>query len=108
MRRAGLIYICSDSQFNSMTEYPKVEDCVYFTNRALENEKMEKKGHILMWRRRGEEQFHMILTCPYCGQKQERDEKFEGKPYRPICEKCGKTITIEKMLKKKKASSKSA
>lgn len=84
-----------------MVEFPNVEECNYFTKRALENEKNEKTGQIVMWRRKGSETFHFVMKCPYCSAEQERDEKFEARPYRPICQKCGKSVTIGRILKKK-------
>lgn len=79
------------------TQYPKIEETNYFTNRALENEKGEKIGKIIMWRLKGEDAFHYILKCPFCAAMTERDERFERKPYRPGCDSCGKNVLVEKI-----------
>lgn len=78
-----------------------ISECNYFTKRALENEKKEKKGSITMWRLKGQEEFNFVMTCPFCGHKQERKEVFKSKPYRPVCENCRKASVVEKMYKKK-------
>lgn len=82
-------------------KYPNITETNYFTNRALENDNGEKTGKIIMWRVKGSEKFHYTLKCPYCGDVTERDELFEKRPYRPWCNKCGKTIMIEKIKAKK-------
>lgn len=82
-------------------EYPKIEETNYFTNRALENEKGEKTGKILMWRLKTSDKFHYILKCPYCGSLTEKDEMFERRPYRPACNSCGKSVMVEKIKKPK-------
>ncbi len=84
-----------------MTKFPNISDTNYFTNRALDNEKGEVAGKIIMWRIRGEEEFRYILKCPFCGHEQEKKEVFAKKPYRPRCEKCNKSVVIAKLKKKK-------
>lgn len=91
------------------TQYPNIVDCNYQTNRSLENDKAQKMGHILMWHLKIGGPFHLIMSCPFCGQKQERDDNtivFGKRPYKVLCEKCGKTILIEKMVKKKSGAKK--
>jgi hypothetical protein len=85
-------------------EYPNIDNTNYFTNRGLANEKGEKKGKIVMWRVKGEEEFCYIMVCPFCMQKQEAKRKFEKRPYRPVCEKCGKSITVAKIKPEKDKS----
>jgi len=86
-----------------MTTYPNVSDTNYFTNRALENKEGEKTGKVIMWRMKGEEEYHLVLKCPFCGHDQELVEKFAKKPYRPRCQNCAKSILISKLkLKKEK------
>ncbi len=82
-------------------KFPNIGDTNYFTNRALDNEKGEPAGKIVMWRMKGEEEFRYILKCPFCGHEQEKKEEFTKKPYRPRCEKCGKSVVIAKLRKKK-------
>lgn len=84
-----------------VTQYPNIEETNYFTNRALENEKGEKAGKILMWRVKGNEKFHFILKCPACGAETEKDELFEKRPYWPACASCGKKYMVEKIKTKK-------
>ncbi|MBW6461622.1 MAG: phage terminase large subunit family protein [DPANN group archaeon] len=80
-------------------KYPDIDNTNYFTNRALCNKEGEKTGKILMFREKGKEEFYLRMKCPYCGHMQEREEKFEKKPYRPACEECGKKIAIVKLKK---------
>lgn len=81
-------------------EYPDVSEMNYFTNRKLENEKGEKTGKVLIWRLKGEEEYNVEMKCPFCEHIQSRKEKFERRPFRPSCEKCGKSTTIAKIKKK--------
>lgn len=83
-------------------EYPSVNEMNYFTNRKLENEKGEKVGKILIWRLKGEEEYNIEMKCPFCEHIQSRKEIFERRPFRPVCEKCGKKVVIERMNTKKK------
>lgn len=76
---------------------PDFNNIDYFTNRGLENESGERKGKIVMWREKGREESHFILNCPYCGHHTEKDEVFSKKPYRPKCEKCGRSVVISKI-----------
>lgn len=85
-----------------MPTYPRIENTDYFTNRALENEKGEKSGKIVMWRVKGENQFHVVLKCPFCGKDQEYTQAFEKRPYRPACQSCGKNFVISKIKPEKK------
>lgn len=85
-----------------MVEYPAIENTDYFTNRALEDEKGEKKGKIVMWRIRGEKEFHIVLKCPHCGKEQEYKQAFEKRPYKPACQACGKMFIIAKIKSEKK------
>lgn len=85
-----------------MTEYPSISDTDYFTNRALENENGEKCGKIIMWRIKGDTEFHVSLKCPFCGKEQEYKQAFEKKPYRPACQGCGKMFIISKIKPEKK------
>ena len=94
------IFIYKKSE-DIIMDYPKISDTNYFTNRALANEKGEKKGKIVMWRIKGETEFHLIMVCPYCLAKQDQVKEFPKKPYRPVCEKCGKSITIAKLKSEK-------
>ncbi len=82
-------------------EIPNLENTNYFTNRALEDDKGNKKGKIIIWRYKGKEEFNIILDCPFCGTHQERKEEFKRKPYRPKCENCGKGFMISKIKPKK-------
>ncbi|MFH1126540.1 MAG: hypothetical protein V1718_00325 [archaeon] len=84
-----------------MTKFPNINDTNYFTNRALENEKGETSGKIIMWRIKGEEEYRYVLKCPFCGHDQEKKEAFTRRPYRPRCDNCGKSIAISKIKKKK-------
>lgn len=84
-----------------MVTIPPLEELDYYTRRELKNEQGQKTGFIRMWRRKGKKEFHIEMKCPFCGKAQERDEVFEKKPYRPVCESCGKSVTVEKMTKKK-------
>lgn len=86
---------------DAMSKFPNIEDTNYFTNRALDNEDGEIKGKIIMWRVKGEEEFHYILKCPFCGHDQEKKEAFPKRPYRPRCDSCGKSILVGKIKKKK-------
>ncbi len=86
---------------SDVMSFPNINDTNYFTNRALDNEKGEPTGKIVMWRIRGEEEFSYILKCPFCGHEQEKKELFPKKPYRPRCEKCNKSIVVAKLKKKK-------
>ena len=89
-------------QYLIMVTYPDIGDTNYFTNRALENKAGEKKGKIIMWRNKGKEEFHMILTCPECGEVTEKKQAFEKKPYRPNCDSCGAKFVIAKLKADKK------
>ncbi len=84
-----------------VTQYPNIAETNYFTNRALENDKCEKTGKIIMWREKSSKKFHYILKCPFCSEITEKDELFEKKPYRPWCGKCGKKVLVEKIKVKK-------
>jgi len=85
-----------------MVSYPDISNTNYFTNRALLNKAGEKKGKIIMWRNKGEEIFHMRLTCPECGTVNEKTQEFERKPYRPTCDNCGAKFVIAKLKVEKK------
>jgi len=104
-----LIYRAQGKNF--LMAYPNIEECNYFTNRVLENEKKQKTGHILAWHLKAGGSFHIIMTCPYCAHKQERDDDtivFGKRPYRVTCENCKKSILLEKMYKKQKDKSSDA
>jgi len=77
-----------------------IKELAYITSRKLENEQGEKTGMVVMWRKKGEEEFGYKLTCPYCATEQESRVEFKRRPYRVRCNNCGKSITIEKLTKK--------
>ena len=81
---------------------PPIEKLDYFTRRTLTNEKGEKKGKVLMYKTRNEKHFHYMLICPYCGKEQRGKASFKKRPYRIECEKCGRNILVERLLKKKR------
>ncbi len=81
---------------------PPIEELDYFTKRTLANDKGEKKGRVVMYRVRGEEEFHYMMVCPYCGKEQKGKASFKRRPYRIECEGCGKKVLVERLLKKKK------
>ncbi|MBW6451948.1 MAG: hypothetical protein K0B02_04445 [DPANN group archaeon] len=80
-----------------MVNFPDISNTNYFTNRSLPNKEGEMTGKILMFREKGKEEYHLIMTCPFCGHEQERDEAFEKKPFRPKCSSCTKSILISKL-----------
>ena len=84
-----------------MVTYPDLNNTAYFTNRLLENKEGEKKGKIILWRNKGEEEFRMILTCPECATVNEKKQEFAKKPYRPTCDNCGAKFVIAKLKKEK-------
>ena len=77
-----------------------VKELAYITSRKLPNDKGEKTGTVVMWRKKGEEEFGYKLTCPYCMTEQESRVAFKRRPYRVRCSNCNKSITIEKLSKK--------
>ena len=77
-----------------------IKDFAYITTRKLPNEQGEKSGEVFMWRRKGEEEYHYKLKCPYCGEEQESSVIFKRRPYRVKCSNCGKSIMVEKLGKK--------
>ena len=81
---------------------PKIEELDYFTKRNLTDDEGEKKGKIVMYRLRGETEFHYMLICPYCGKEQKGKAEFKRRPYRIECDECGRKIVVERLLKKKK------
>jgi len=68
----------------------------YVTNRALENDKGEKTGHILMYSY-DEINFEYKMKCPYCGAEQEGVTTFTRRPYRIECKSCGRKILIKRL-----------
>lgn len=81
---------------------PSISEMDYFTNRSLENKAGEIKGRVLMFRIKGEREFHVDLKCAECGEVQTFLEVFEKRPYRVKCQKCGNSFVIEKLNKKAK------
>ena len=77
----------------------KFEELAYITTRKLENEQGEKTGTVLLYRKKGEEEFRYKLTCPHCGTEQKSRVLFKRRPYRIKCSNCGKSILIEKLAK---------
>jgi hypothetical protein len=47
-----------------------IKELAYITSRKLQNENGEKTGTVMMWRKKGEEEFGYKLTCPYCATAQ--------------------------------------
>ena len=76
-----------------------VKELAYITSRKLENDEGEKTGTVVMWRKKGEEEFGYKLTCPYCATEQESRAEFKRRPYRVRCSNCNKSIMIEKLSK---------
>jgi transcription elongation factor Elf1 len=75
-------------------------ELAYITSRKLENGNGEKTGTVMMWRKKGEEEFGYELTCPYCATEQASSVVFTKRPYRVRCSTCNKSIMIEKLSKK--------
>ena len=84
-----------------MSDYPKINEMDYFTNRSLENKEGEKKGRILMFREKGKEKFHIRMKCAFCEESSEFTTEFKKKPYNVECPKCHKKFKIIKLNKKK-------
>ena len=76
-----------------------IKERAYITSSKLRDEDGEKTGTVVMWRRKGEEEFNYKLTCPYCETEQESSVVFNKRPYRVKCSNCGKSILIEKLSK---------
>lgn len=47
-------------------EIKDIKDFSYLTSRKLKDELGEKRGEVVIWRRKGEEEFNYKLKCPYC------------------------------------------
>ncbi len=75
------------------------DELAYITTRKLENKQGEKTGTVLLYRKKGEEEFRYTLTCPYCETEQESHVVFKRRPYRLKCSACGKSIMIGKLSK---------
>jgi len=52
-------------------------ELAYITSRKLKNEDGEETGTVLLWRKKGEEEFSYKLTCPYCATEQESSVVFK-------------------------------
>jgi len=81
-------------------EIKDLKNLAYLTRRKLENENGEQTGAVVMWRKKGEEEFNYLLQCPYCGMEQQSHVFFKKRPYRLQCSNCGKSILIEKLAPK--------
>ena len=77
-----------------------IKNIAYITTRKLQDSNGENSGEVVMWRRKGEEEFNYKLKCPYCEEEQESSINLKKRPYRLKCAKCGKSIMIEKLSKK--------
>jgi ribosomal protein S27E len=77
----------------------KFDELAYITTLKRENEPGEKTGTVLLYRKKGEEEFLYALTCPYCRTEQKSRVVFKRRPYRIKCSNCGKSIVIEKLSK---------
>jgi len=77
-----------------------INELAYIASRKLPNDEGEKTGTVMMWRKKGEEEFGYKLTCPYCATEQESRVIFKKRPYRVRCNNCNKSITIEKLFSK--------
>ncbi|HUV80662.1 MAG TPA: hypothetical protein VMW40_07585 [Candidatus Bathyarchaeia archaeon] len=75
-------------------------ELAYITSRKLKNEDGENTGTVVMWRKKGDEEFCYKLTCPYCATEQESSVVFNKRPYRVRCSNCNKSILIEKLSAK--------
>ena len=77
-----------------------IADFAYNTRRKLKDKNGEEKGAVVIWRRKGEDEFNYKLKCPYCEVEQESSIILERRPYRVRCSNCDKSIIIEKLSKK--------
>ncbi|MBE0517090.1 MAG: hypothetical protein IBX41_06855 [Methanophagales archaeon] len=81
-------------------ELKNVNNLAYITRRKLANENGEQMGAVVMWRKKGEEEFNYLLQCPHCGVEQQSHVFFKKRPYRLKCNNCEKSILIEKLAAK--------
>jgi transcription elongation factor Elf1 len=77
-----------------------ISEFSYLTTRKLKKENGEKSGEVVIWQKKGEEEFNYKLICPYCGEEQESHIIFKKRPYRLKCSACGSSIVIEKLASK--------
>lgn len=77
-----------------------IKELAYITSRKLQNADGETTGTVLLWRKKGEEEFGYKLKCPHCETEQESSIMFKKRPYRVRCNNCDKSIMIEKLSKK--------
>jgi len=75
-------------------------ELAYITSRELKNETGENTGTVVMWRKKGDDEFGYKLKCPHCATEQESSVVFNKRPYRVRCSNCNKSILIEKLSAK--------
>ena len=81
-------------------EIKEIRNFSYLTTRKLKSDTGDKGGEVVIWRKKGEEEFNYKLKCPYCGEEQESSIIFKKRPYRLKCSACGKRILVEKLSSK--------
>lgn len=65
----------------------------YLTKRRL-----EENGEIILWKETGKGESNYVMRCPYCAEEQQGSVILEKRPYRVQCSKCGKSISLQKLL----------
>jgi len=73
-----------------------IKDLAYITSRKLKSANGEETGAVVIWRNKGEDEFHYTLKCPYCGAEEESNTAFKRMPNRVRCSNCGKSILMGK------------
>jgi|GEM_PF-592981 len=73
-----------------------IKDLAYITSRKLKSANGEEAGAVVIWRNKGEDEFHYTLKCPYCGAEEESSTVFKRRPYRVRCSNCGTSILTDK------------
>lgn len=70
----------------------------YLSKRKLKNAEDKETGEIFLWKRKSGEESHYLLQCQFCGEEQEGSTALVKRPYRVKCSKCGRSITLPKLV----------
>ena len=69
------------------------DEVEYSTNRKLENDEGEEKGHLKMYSY-DNELFHFRMTCPYCGHEFEDKQELGSRPWWIECPECTRSTNV--------------